>query len=307
MLLMRAMDGYAFPAAAVVPAGLPAGAVVPIGVRLPEPGDKLLLKRKPRRPVSPAKGRHRFLFLFVILDFHREHLSRSPAAAVVFCSPLTCPDRRCGHPRCSACSLRCPQSPFFQGANFTASSFTSGILAKSGTSTVTITVTDSRGRTASTTRNITVAAYAAPKITSSQGFRRLADGTENYEGTYVKVALNFAISPVGDKNMAAYTVEYKLQSASTWTALTSGSVYAFNDSIISASGLFGVDNSFDIRLSVTDYFGTVRSTFEIPTAFTLLDFNNPDERWHLARSASWRKALSSDFRRFSVMRRRHPR
>lgn len=84
-----------------------------------------------------------------------------------------------------------------QGANFTAASFTSGILTKSGTSNVTITVTDSRGRTASTTRSITVAAYAAPKITSFHGFRCLADGTENYEGTYVKAALNFAISPVG--------------------------------------------------------------------------------------------------------------
>lgn len=37
--------------------------------------------------------------------------------------------------------------------------------------------------------------------------------------------------------------------------------------------IFGADNSFDVRLSVTDSFGTVRSTFEIPTAFTLLDFN----------------------------------
>jgi hypothetical protein len=34
-----------------------------------------------------------------------------------------------------------------------------------------------------------------------------------------------------------------------------------------------MDNSFDIRLSVSDSFTTVRSTFEIPTAFTLLDFN----------------------------------
>ena len=85
--------------------------------------------------------------------------------------------------------------------------------------------------------------------------------------------MNFSISAVGNKNTASYTLEYKLQSASTWTALTSGSVYALNSSIISASGVFGVDNSFDVRLSVTDYFGTIRSTFEIPTAFTLLDFN----------------------------------
>lgn len=160
-----------------------------------------------------------------------------------------------------------------QGANFTAASFTSGVLTKSGTSTVTITVTDSRGRTASTTRSITVVAYAAPKITSFQGFRCLADGTENYEGTYLNAAVNFTIASVGSKNTASYTVEYKLKTATTWTALTSGSVYALNSNIISASGLFGVDSSFDIRLSVKDFFTTVRSTFEIPTAFTLLDFN----------------------------------
>lgn len=160
-----------------------------------------------------------------------------------------------------------------QGTNFTAASFTSGFLTKSGTSTVTITVTDSRGRTASTTRSITVVAYTAPKITSFQGFRCLANGTENYEGTYLNAAVDFSISPVGDKNTASYTVEYKLQTATSWTALTSGSVYALRQNIISASSIMGVDNSFDVQLTIKDFFTTIRSTFEIPTAFTLLDFN----------------------------------
>ena len=160
-----------------------------------------------------------------------------------------------------------------QGANFTAASFTSGVLTKSGTSTVTVTVTDSRGRTASESRSITVNAYAAPKITSFQGFRCLANGTENYEGTYLNAAVNFAISSVGSKNTASYTVEYKLKSATTWTTMTSGSVYALNQSIISASGFMSLDSSYNVRLTVKDYFATVRSTFEIPTAFTLIDFN----------------------------------
>lgn len=160
-----------------------------------------------------------------------------------------------------------------QGASFSAASFTSGVLTKSGTSTVTITVTDSRGRTASTTRSITVTACAAPKITSFQGFRCLADGTESYEGTYLNAAVNFSISSVGSKNTASYLLEYRLKNANTWTALTSGSVYALKQNIISASGFMSADSSYDIRLSVTDFFTTVRSTFEIPTAFTLLDFN----------------------------------
>lgn len=161
-----------------------------------------------------------------------------------------------------------------QGANFAAASFTSGILTKSGTSTATITVTDSRGRTASTTRSITVIAYAAPKITAFQGFRCLADGTENYEGTYLNAKLNFSISSVGSKNDKTYTIEYRPKNTETWTALTSGSVYAISTNVVSASGIMGIDSSFDVRLKVQDYFATVQSVIEIPTAFTLLDFHS---------------------------------
>jgi hypothetical protein len=160
-----------------------------------------------------------------------------------------------------------------QGANFTAKSFTSGVLSKSGTSTITITATDSRGRTASTTRSLNVIAYAAPKIVSFQAVRSLADGTENYDGTHVNAKINFSIASVGNKNTAAYTLEYKPSSGDTWTTLTSGAVYALNDSIVSSSGLFGQDSSFDLRLTVKDYFATVYSTTQIPTAFTLIDYN----------------------------------
>jgi len=161
----------------------------------------------------------------------------------------------------------------FEGKAYTGATPTTAIITKSGTASAKITVTDSRGRTATTTKTWTVVAYSAPKIISFQGFRCLADGTENYEGTYISAAVNFSISSVNEKNTASYTIEYKLQSATTWTALTSGSVYALNTNIVSASGQFSVDNSYDIRLSVTDSFTTVRSIFEIPTAFTLLDFN----------------------------------
>jgi hypothetical protein len=160
-----------------------------------------------------------------------------------------------------------------QGVTFTGASITSGVIMHSGTSTVTITVTDSRGRTASTTRSITVEAYAAPKITTFQGFRSLANGTENYEGTYLNANVNFSISSVNSKNTKSYKLEYKLKNATTWTALTSGSVYALNQSIVSGSGFMSVDSSYDIRLTVSDFFTTVTSIFEVPTAFTLLDFN----------------------------------
>ena len=116
-------------------------------------------------------------------------------------------------------------------------------------------------------------AYKPPQIISFQGARCLADGTDNYDGTYLKALVNFSVSPVNNKNGNAYTIEYKPKTASTWTALTSGAVYALNDTIISASGILGTDSSYDVRLSVTDSFVTIRSTIDIPTAFTLLDFH----------------------------------
>ena len=161
----------------------------------------------------------------------------------------------------------------FESKTYTGATPTTSTITKSGTASATITVTDSRGRTASTTKTWTVVAYAAPKIASLTAARCLADGTENYEGTFAKIAFNFSIASVNSKNANTYVIEYKPTSSTTWTALTNGTGYAVNTSIISANGPFDVDSSYDLRLSITDSFTTVRGLTEIPTAFTLLDFN----------------------------------
>lgn len=160
-----------------------------------------------------------------------------------------------------------------EGKTYTGATPTTATITKSGTVTATITITDSRGRTASTTKSWTVVAYAAPKVITFQGTRCLADGTENYDGTYLKAIVNFSVSPVNNKNGNAYAIEYKPSTGTTWTTLTSGAVYALNDTIISEAGFLSADSSYDIRLSITDNFTTIRSTIDIPTAFTLLDFN----------------------------------
>ena len=161
----------------------------------------------------------------------------------------------------------------FESKTYTGATPTASGITKSGTVTAKITVTDSRGRTASVDKSWTVVAYSAPKITSFQGFRCLADGTENYDGTYLNAAVKYSVSALNNKNTANYTLEYKLSSATTWTSLASGSAYSLSESIISAKEILGVDNSYDVRLSVSDAFSTVRSIIDIPTAFTLLDFN----------------------------------
>lgn len=158
------------------------------------------------------------------------------------------------------------------GKNYGGASPTTGTLS-SGTKTVTVTVTDSRGRTAKTTKTLVVVAYSAPLIKTLVAVRTLEDGTENYEGTHGKIGFSLVISPVSSKNTAKYTLEYKAKSATTWIPLKSGSDYIASGSLIT-DDVMDVDSAYDVRLSVTDFFATVRKTVEIPTAFTLIDFHS---------------------------------
>lgn len=160
----------------------------------------------------------------------------------------------------------------FEGKNYSGASPTAAAISGSGTVTAKITVTDSRGRTATTNKSWNVVAYKAPMISTFTVTRCNADGVENYEGLCAKIASAFTVASVGAKNTNSYKVEYKLKSAAAWTALASGNSYSYSDTLITAA-VFGADSAFDLRLSVTDYFGTVSKTIEIPTAFTLIDFN----------------------------------
>ncbi len=159
------------------------------------------------------------------------------------------------------------------GKSYTANSFTSGVLTSSGTVTISCTVTDSRGRTATKSSTVTVLAYTAPKITKFSAFRANADGTQNYDSESVNCSYAWSVSALGNKNDNAYLFEYKLKTASEWTALASGNAYTFNGSRVFANKA-QIDSSYDLRLTVTDYFGSVVALSEVPTAFTLLDFHS---------------------------------
>ena len=159
-----------------------------------------------------------------------------------------------------------------QGANFTAASFTSGVLTKSGTSNVTITVTDSRGRTASTTRSITVAAYTAPKINTFTAIRANGLGSADDNGTMALAKVKFSVAAVNDKNTKSYVVEYRQKGSDTWEQATTGSVFSYDNNMLLNINL-SPDASYDLRLSVSDFFGTTTAFAEVATAFTLMDFN----------------------------------
>ena len=152
------------------------------------------------------------------------------------------------------------------GKNYSGSSPTSGVITSSGTVKISTTVTDSRGRTATESTTVTVQAYTAPKINKFSAVRTDAG---------VQVSMNFAITSLAEKNAKSYELSYKAKTSDTWVQLSSGSVYSYNSTQTFAEG-FSSEASYDLRLIVTDYFGenaAATAYAEIPTAFTLLDFN----------------------------------
>lgn len=158
-------------------------------------------------------------------------------------------------------------STTLNGNTYTGSSFTSSTLTSSGTLTATITVTDSRGFTATTTRSITVLAYTKPSIipisgeTTVQAYRSNSSGTASDTGTYVWVKARSSYSAVGS-NTATLQTRSKAESGSWsgWTTRTS----PFNGNIGSS---FSATTAYTIEIRITDGFNeTSTIAFNIPTS-----------------------------------------
>lgn len=159
------------------------------------------------------------------------------------------------------------------GVVYNSQTFTSEILGSAGTVNVAVEVTDSRGRKATSTVPVTVVDYTNPVIASMSAYRVNGSGVASDDGTSIAVQMNFSIASVGNRNAKSWLLEYKPTSTSVWSTLASGSVYAYNSTHTNLTGLFNTNNSYDIRLTISDYFTSATTTVSISTAFTLINFN----------------------------------
>ena len=160
----------------------------------------------------------------------------------------------------------------FGSSSFNGASFTISNVNTSGSVTLSVTVKDSRGRTATATQTITVLPYSIPQINSFTGIRCDQNGTADEDGQYVQLSYDYAISALNNNNDKTITIAYKLTSASSWTTLKTESNYSADTTYV-PSTVFSVDNSYDFKITVADYFKTVSYEIEVTTAFTLVDYS----------------------------------
>lgn len=183
-------------------------------------------------------------------------------------------------------------STTFVGATYSGSNFTTESVASDGDYKFSVTVKDTRGRTAKYEHTINVVEYLSPRIVSFYAFRCDEYGHEDDEGEYIAIDYGHNISPVNNKNDKSYTLELKSSSGSGFSTIDSGNVYFHEDSIILEAN---VDNSYTIKLTVSDYFTTVSREIEAPTGFTMVDYHSSGKGIAFGRVAERSGAMEIGF------------
>lgn len=159
------------------------------------------------------------------------------------------------------------------GSTYTAASFTTGVLTSSGTLTMSVAVTDSRGRTATKAVSIFVLAYTQPQITNLRAFRCDETGAAAVGGSRLSVTYKYSVPSLNGGNTAAMALSYKRTTDTSYTTLLTGSAISGDKTVVTGA-VFSADSSYDLLLTVVDYFGTTATyAAKIPTAEVILDFS----------------------------------
>ena len=160
-----------------------------------------------------------------------------------------------------------------QGRSYAGASFTSDILTASGTIVLTVKVTDSRGRTVSTTASVSVTEYSPPQITTLNAWRINGSGNQTDDGERLALQIAYAIASVGGKNDRTLTVKYRQGSAGAFETISSETAETAYSGTVNYKDApeLSTDHTYTIQVTLADYFTSVSYTIGIPTAKVVMD------------------------------------
>lgn len=156
---------------------------------------------------------------------------------------------------------------------FTSASAITSVLKNSGVQTISVTVTDSRGRSSTKGKTINVVDYYSPKASGLWVERCDSNGTLKDDGVYVKTYINYDIAPIENLNTKKASIQYL--NGETWTTLTTftDTYSASSREHVITNTEFNVDNTYQFKLVVEDYFSSDDWTTTLPTSYTLMNYH----------------------------------
>jgi hypothetical protein len=148
-------------------------------------------------------------------------------------------------------------------SNTTGDALTVGVVSKSGTVAVVLTVTDSRGYTASVSKNITVLAYAKPKV-NSLTLRRTNDIEAEMQLVFNGSISAITVDSVQKNSLLYVRYRYKATSATSYSSYVSilsavtQSGTSFSYSNLELRSLAS-DQSWDVHIQIRDQLNSLSS------------------------------------------------
>lgn len=126
----------------------------------------------------------------------------------------------------------------------------SSTMSSSGTFTAYVTISDSRGRTASTSKTFFVTAYSIPVIKTVTIFRSDSSGTASDSGTYASIKANATYASGVSGNSLTMTVATKKNSESSY-----GTAQSLTNGTAKVLSGFDADSIYNIRIVASDTVG----------------------------------------------------
>lgn len=144
----------------------------------------------------------------------------------------------------------------FNDQTYSGSTFTTQAIQNSGTLSYTITVTDSRGRTATKSGSINVVAYNPPSLTNVSAKRANSGyAVDESSGTYALLHFKVGFTSLSNKNVTSFYIQYRASSASSWTKVNSWANNYTLEQDYKAGNLFtSTTTTYEIAFGVKDKF-----------------------------------------------------
>ena len=164
----------------------------------------------------------------------------------------------------------------YDGASYWGGNIWTNVQRIDGTRPVTITVWDSRGRTATYTRNDIYVQWYQNPWGNLQAYRCDANGNrDDTSGTRIKVIYSGDKAWLAGHNTFSLKIDHREQGGD-WEAhndidtssTTTETSFIFNYN----SEQFSLEKAYEIRLRVSDWYTTTTYVVPISTAFVLMDF-----------------------------------
>lgn len=154
------------------------------------------------------------------------------------------------------------------GSTLYGTDVTSAVINKSGTISITLRVTDTRGLFTDVSTSVTFQAYFPPKINSFYVSRSPTD-----QDIDLWASVDIEIAPISNQNSKYYRLRYR-QIGGTWILLFESTSYYVRSTTHTGASILLADKSYEIELFLQDSFTSATHTLAVGTAFELVNYSS---------------------------------